>query len=141
MATNRIELKGYVHKIERITKTAKPLTSIRLGVSQYAGRNEDGTPRYHRDWFDVVGFDGMGDRLINAGIKEGDYIEVTGSMRSRRPKEDGPMYWSVVANDFDILRRADGEAVDGDKPDDQAKAAPESAAAPAADDSLDGLDL
>lgn len=141
MATNRIELKGYVHKIERVTKSAKPLTSIRLGVSQYAGRNEDGTPRYHRDWFDVVGFDGMGERLINAGIKESDYIEVTGAMRSRRPKEDGPVYWSVIVSDFDILRRADG-AVEGEGAADQAKAEPKAAATDTAgDDALEGLDL
>lgn len=133
MATNKIEVKGYVHKIEVINANSdKPFTSIRLGCNEYVGKDAEGKPNYRREWFDVVAFNKTGEFMISAGIKQGDYIEVAGPMRSRRPKEDGPLYWSIIANDFEVLRRGEGEE-SGDAEDHQEKSVKTS-------DPIDNLD-
>jgi single-stranded DNA-binding protein len=132
MSVNKIIIKGHVGRIETINQgTDKQFVTGSMNVSEFMGKAEDGSPRYNDTWFDIVAFGGKGTRMLSAGIKAGDYIEVEGRMSRRLNEKDGVKYdnWSVIADEFEVLRRK--EVVDGgaQKPVPPAAAKPASKAA------------
>jgi single-stranded DNA-binding protein len=132
MSVNKIIIKGHIGRIENINQGSdKGFVTGSVNVSEYMGKSEDGSPRYDDTWFDIIAFGGMGTRMLSAGIKVGDYIEVEGRMKFRRNEKDGVKFenWSVITDEFEILRRK--EVVDGGAqkpaPTAAAKAAPKAA--------------
>lgn len=108
MSVNSITVKGNVGRVEIVNEGSdKEFRSLSVCCSEYMGKNESGEARYQDTWFDVVAFGGQGTRVGAAGIKTGDYIEVSGRMTKRENEKDGVKYenWSIMLNDFEMLRR------------------------------------
>lgn len=129
MSVNKIAIKGHVGRLETVNEGSdKQFVSMSVSVSEYMGKDESGESRYQDTWFDAVAFGGKGTRMLAAGVKVGDYVEIEGRMSKRQNEKDGRVYdnWSVIADEFEVLRRK--EVAEGAP----AKAAPKAAAKPAA---------
>ena len=114
MATNELKIRGYIGEVKIIHEGKEnQFVSLSICVKEYAGKDKQtGEAKYIETWFESTAFDNVGRSVIASGMKKGDYVELVGPQRSRRPKEDGPLYWNQILNEFDILRRKAVEAVE-----------------------------
>lgn len=85
---------GFVNNMRTdVTASGSRWCTFSIGNSTYAGKNEDGTPKYAKSWFDVSTWDALAERCAEAfDTDEPRLVQVVGELVQREyENKDGQM--------------------------------------------------
>ena len=95
---NQIQLIGYVTEPKIADVTHGKMGTFSIITKRYGGKNDSGDSTFHEDWFNCETFGKMAENLK---IKKGDFVRVSGEMRTH--KKDGVVYYNVHVDKLNVL--------------------------------------
>jgi len=102
---NQIQLIGYVTEPRVTDVTHGKMGTFSIITKRYGGKSDSGDRTFLEDWFNCETFGKMAENLK---IKKGDFVRVSGEMRTH--KKDGIVYYNVHVDKLSVLLKKAADA-------------------------------